>query len=472
MTHMLRRFGLPRASQVAVGHTDFYVQLLIVFGFDNLGIATGSFRPSEGPECHGLLAGADLTMSQHPVPPGLCRQVFAITDAWVAAALDGPAGPVFGQQTSRPTASEAALVLRSSGTTGRPKRMLVTHGMLRMRLQHWITHLGLTSRSRYFSAMHFSMGTMYHSASACLRLGATFMFDTRNPLQLALKAHQPSHLTLMPHQLGLLLDELPASGPPLVPGLALSVIGGKFSPALRQCTLERLCGEALETYGTNEAFLHSVVDAEGVGTVTWGIEMQVVDGRDQVLTQGEIGHVRLRGRGVVRGYLDDAAATADMFRHGWFYPGDLAVFVAPGRLRLIGRDDDVLNLGGYKLACADLESEIRARAALRDVALLQRDDSGSEALVVACVVTTEAADLSLVAETIRAVLKTGFTIHPVGAIPRTAEGKIRRGALRQLLATTPAVAERPASAACATLTADLRPTFPGQAVRGDVVPAR
>ena len=435
MTRALGEFGLTSGNTVAVGHVDTYVQLLIVFGFENLGVITGSFRPSEGPGCHALLASAALTLTDNPAVAAFCRSSFVLTEQWMAAVLAAPAPASVDAPPAPP--EEVAVVARSSGTSGRPKRMLVTHGMLRPRLAQRLQVLGLTSRSRYFAAMHLGVGAMYHSASACLRLGATLMFDGKLSLLDALEAYRPTLVTLMPFHLCDVVEALSTRAVvsrPLLPELVLHLTGARLDQTLRNRALELLAGELRDSYGSNEAFLISAIDSTGVGTLTREMEAEVVDSAGRPVPFGDIGDVRVRGAGIVRGYVDDEAATAEMFRGGWFYPGDLGMLVASRRLKLVGRRIDVLNIDGMKIGCADLEDVLRRSAPVRDVALLQGSDGTTRSLIVVCVVPDGSVDMDQLTTAILPLMQTRFAIKQVDSIPRTAEGKIKRRELELALA--------------------------------------
>jgi acyl-coenzyme A synthetase/AMP-(fatty) acid ligase len=447
ITQALRGFGLAPGAQAAIGHADLYIQLLLVFGFESLGIACGSFRPTEGPECHSLVAAADLTMVQHPAAPGPYRRLFEITDDWVQAAL---ATPVVATPRITPAApDEVAVIFRSSGTTGLPKRMLVTHRMVNARLvnQRRTPGLGLNTKSRFLAVMHFAVGAVYLTASNCLRLGATFMFNMERGALPALLPYQPTGMTIMPYQLRELLNLLPrraASSGPLLPRLTVTSIGAPLPVELRQAALQRLCGRIWELYGSNEAGTSAVIDETGVGTCTAVIEAAVVDEDGNPVPVGQSGQLRLRGNSVVRFYVDEPAVTAEKFRGGWFYPGDLAALVAPGRLRLVGRPSDLLNLGGLKTPCAALESKIMSSTPLADVALLQPDSAVASPPVIVCMVVNGAADLQALAKIIGPIINFRYTLQVVPEIPRTVEGKIKREALRQILSSPPEPYNAPA----------------------------
>lgn len=438
MTAALAGFGLAPGRIAAVGHTDLYVQLLLTFAFDALGVAIAAFRPDEGAECHALLADADLVMASC-VPAGVaCRRIFVITDEWVADAL---AGPAVARDPAPAAADEPLVVFRSSGTTGTPKRMMLTHAMMaaRLRRQRDRTQgLGLHSRARFLATMHFSVGSMYMGASNCLRLGATFCVHAHRNAVPALRG-RPTHMTMLPYQLRGLLAELPEDGSRLLPGLTVQTIGAKLPAELRRRALERLCGKVVDTYGANETGAIGTVDAGGVLTVTSGVTLEVNGPDGAPAPVGEVGTVRVRGDCLVAGYSGDV--TGGMFRDGWFHTGDLAVRDEFGTVRLVGRRVDVLNLGGIKLPCVDLESRISACAGVRDVAVLQRNDTDVSPPLTICVVAAQAT-LDALTKTIQALIDFPFALRRVAEIPRTSEGKIKRLMLREaLFADAPAARE-------------------------------
>ena len=442
MTHRLASFGLAAGSLAAVGHDDLYVQLLLVFGLESLGVVSGSFHPDEGVECRALLEAADLVLAVRKLAlPGHGRLV-RITASWVDEALAAPESPPPARLAA---AGDGAVLLRSSGTTGAPKSMLLTQSMLafRLRAQREPKYgLGLNGKARFLATMHFSVGSMYMAAANCFRLGATFMFHGAGGAAPRLQSDRPTHMTMLPFQLRILLERLPEVGAaPLLPGLTVQLIGAKLPAELRQQALQRLAGRLRDTYGTNEMGGIGTVDEAGTLALAPAVEAEIVDHRGGAVAAGAIGLIRVRSGGMVGGYLDDAPTTAAMFRDGWFHPGDLAAAIAPGRFRLMGRRGDVLNLGGIKVPCAELEAKILGRASVADVAVLQRNDHSATPPVVVCVVAGPALDVPALLRVLKPLIAFPFALRVVQAIPRTAEGKIKRDELRDTLRRELAAAE-------------------------------
>jgi O-succinylbenzoic acid--CoA ligase len=133
---------------------------------------------------------------------------------------------------------------------------------------------------------------------------------------------------------------------------------------------------------------------------------------------------------MVDGYFDDPAATAAAFIDGWYHTRDAGFVPEPGKLVILGRADDMLNIGGIKLAPHRIEDELRSVPGIADAALVAGSSpTVSSTLVVA--VEPAAATLSPRAEIeIRSIVGRhvrDFELFPLPSFPRTETGKIRRG---------------------------------------------
>jgi O-succinylbenzoic acid--CoA ligase len=140
---------------------------------------------------------------------------------------------------------------------------------------------------------------------------------------------------------------------------------------------------------------------------------------------------RVRGDTVVDGYFDDPDLTRTSFIDGWFRTTDMGCLIEPGKPRLLGRADDVLNIGGIKLPAASIEDRVRQIEGISDAVLLRpRTDHDIGMLLLAI----EAADPDRVALTVkvRPILDTyriSYTLIAMSAFPRTRTGKPMRPAI-------------------------------------------
>ncbi|RYY91317.1 MAG: long-chain fatty acid--CoA ligase [Comamonadaceae bacterium] len=240
------------------------------------------------------------------------------------------------------------------------------------------------------------------------------------------------------------LEGFVAAVPPgVVLPLAASVVGGAMPRALRERALSALRGPVHNRYGLNEAGpICEQVDEHGVGAVAPGVEIRILDEAGRDLPPGEIGTIALHTPAVARGYLDEPLASAQAFQGGWFITGDAGTQVAPGLLRIIGRRDDVLVLGGVKVAASRLEERLAGLPAVEAAAVLSvRLDSGRATLGVA-VVPAPGHAAATAHEQVRATLADvaaqGIALLTLDALPRLSGGKLDRPALvRRFLAGAP-----------------------------------
>jgi acyl-coenzyme A synthetase/AMP-(fatty) acid ligase len=164
--------------------------------------------------------------------------------------------------------------------------------------------------------------------------------------------------------------------------------------------------------------------------------IQIVDQDDKECPIGEEGELRVLLESIdATSYLDDAETSAKFFRGGYFYPGDIAVRRGDGRIRILGRAADVLNLKGQKIAVAPLEEKIQQFLRVDNVCLFGGlNDQGIEEVVV--VIEAEQmpprAELSRVAATFKMFELVRF--ERLNEFPRTDTGyqKIKRSELRKM----------------------------------------
>ena len=176
--------------------------------------------------------------------------------------------------------------------------------------------------------------------------------------------------------------------------------------------------------------------------LTWltpeaGLRVEIVDDDGALCPPGVEGQLRIGLSEIdATGYVGDAAASARTFRDGCFYPGDLAVRREDGRIRVLGRLSDVINVGGLKLAAAPIEHAIQIALAADEVCVFSGTDrAGNDQVVVAC---RRAAGLSATehSEVEKLVRKLGpVRIAHLTAFPLSpgAMQKTDRKALRKIL---------------------------------------
>jgi acyl-coenzyme A synthetase/AMP-(fatty) acid ligase len=304
------------------------------------------------------------------------------------------------------------------------------------------TAFEFTSHSRYLPTTAFNVWHVYGASTACLRAGGTVVADTvegKMDFAQSVTRHGITHASIMPIYLKRVLDDLP---PDFIkpPNLTIHTFGAPIAETLRAIALERLAVEVFRVYGCNEAgapCASRTSRKDGFASVWPETEVEIVDEDDRPVPVGTVGHVRVRNACMAEGYLDDPEATRRHFKDGWFYPQDMGVMNQQRQLKLVGRRDEVLNIGGQKVSPADLEEQVLRRASIADVGVCSFPNASGFEEVYFAVSPPEgdAAELLRRISAALAGLPLGkFYVVQLAQIPRNANGKILRDELKEAVA--------------------------------------
>ena len=183
-----------------------------------------------------------------------------------------------------------------------------------------------------------------------------------------------------------------------------------------------------------------------VGAPLPGVSLQIVDADGVCQPVGGEGIVRIGTERLVPGYIGDPQAMADMFRDGWFYPGDLGFLAASGKLYVTGRANDQLNIGGVKINPELVDEVLRALPNLKDGACFTAPTADGVARLAVALVLVDKQDLPAAAQAvfaaIRARLGAGRTpgiFYFVNSIPRNPNGKLTRHLLVEAVRDQPVI---------------------------------
>ena len=217
--------------------------------------------------------------------------------------------------------------------------------------------------------------------------------------------------------------------------LTISVFGGGVGKTLRTRAAQRLATRLFENYSTNEAGPICIVGPGGVGTVLPGVEVGTVDDRHQPVWRRP-GLVRVKSGGCIDNYENDPDATAKMFRDGWFYPGDVGEMLGPRSLKLLGRADDLINIGGQIFTPEHFEERLRKVIPAEEFCVTAVPDAeGLHQLCIALALNSSA-NLKEIRDVIAPVISShlgAFILVKVPQIPRTPTGKAQRKKLTALI---------------------------------------
>lgn len=346
-------------------------------------------------------------------------------------------------------ATRRALMVYTSGTTGRPKGVVTTHANIRAQVESLVAAWGWTPDDRILLVLplHHVHGIVnvvscaLWSGAACEmlpRFDAAETWDRIADGQLTLFMAVPTSY----RRLIAAWDEAPEERRRAMAegcrGMRLMVSG---SAALPIQTLERwreISGHTLlERYGMTEIGMALSNPLAGerrpgfVGTPLPGVEVRLVDESGAPVPGGTPGEIEVRGPNVFLEYWRRPDATAAAFRNGWFRTGDMAVLEA-GAYRILGRSSvDIIKTGGEKVSALEIEEVLRTHRAIAECAVVGVADPEWGERISAAVelvdgATLELAELVTWAKARLAPYKVPKALLCVDALPRNAMGKVMK----------------------------------------------
>ncbi len=337
-------------------------------------------------------------------------------------------------------------VLLTSGTTGGEKMIHLDasaedHRNAVLSASHAIDHRTID----HCVGLGLRTGMGYKTPLNVWHCGGTILIDQSKEQFSNFSALRMNMTFLVPQMLNELMAAHGARAV-LDDELNLMIGGGFVSLRTVDYALKHLSKTIDITYGCTE--LGSVIMRARFKTpadLHWlapleGRTVQVVDEAGRELPAGEEGELRILTTDIdATAYLGDEPSSAESFRDGYFHPGDLAVRRADGRIRILGRTADVLNMQGNKMAVAPIEQRIQARLQVEQVCVFSGlNEEGVEEVVIAIQSDREPAksELEAVARNFAGFGRARFEILP--AFPRTGAGmgKVSRRLLRRLVFPT------------------------------------
>lgn len=405
---------------------------------------------------HVLRTAGVLRVLVAGMPEDALRAACAATQAqWTGLdALEAAGASV---ALPEPAPERPAMIVFTSGTTGKPKGALYTHATIaaqvRMLVEAW--EWRETDRIPLFLPLHHVHGIVNVMccalwSGACIE--AFERFDAARVLE-RVAAGAFSVFMAVPTVYVKLIEALEALPAPQrecctrgFAALRLMVSGSAALPAAVHAHWQRLGGHALlERYGMTEIGmalanpLHGERRPGSVGLPLPGVEVRLVDEQGAVIAgEDQPGEIHVRGPAVFAGYWNDPEATRRAFSDdGWFLTGDVAVRER-GYYRILGRRSvDIIKSGGYKLSALEIENVLLEHPAVRECAVVGvPDDLWGEAVAAAVVLRPGAAfaldELLAWCRDRLSAYKHPRRLRVVDALPRNALGKPLKPAVRAL----------------------------------------
>jgi long-chain acyl-CoA synthetase len=453
------RLGLQRGDRVAVLLGNRIEFVLTMFAASHAGLITVLLGTrQQKPEIAYVLTDCGARLLIHEaaladrVPeardvPDLQHRIAVDDDARLSqfsslcdnAALPSPA---------EVAEEDTAMILYTSGTTGRPKGAMLAHCNVIHSSTIFVSCLQLTEADRSIAAVPLAHVTgVVANVMTMVRCAGTLIimseFKAAAYLQVAMR-ERVTYTVMVPAMYNLCLLQ------PDFDSCDLSSwrIGGYGGAPMPVATIERLDAKIpglklINCYGSTETTSPSTImpgeltaaHIDSVGLPCPGAEIIVLDAAGRELPRGEIGEIWIRSGSVIKGYWNNAAATAESFTGGFWHSGDLGSIDAQNFIRVFDRQKDMINRGGLKIYSAEVESVLAGHADVVESAIIAKpcpvlgervhavivtrnNDASVEALRAWC---AERLSDYKVPETI------ALTTEP---LPRNANGKVLKRQLR------------------------------------------
>jgi fatty-acyl-CoA synthase len=353
---------------------------------------------------------------------------------------------------TRPEPDEPANIQYTSGTTGQPKGVLLTHVNLVNNARFFAEYMRVTEEDRVcvpvpmFHCFGCVIGTMTAAVS-----GATCIFPsaTFDPVA-ALEAIDTERATVIYGVPAMFIAELqhPEFTRFHLNSLRTGIMAGAPCPIeiMRQVIDTMHCRHMLVVYGQTEAspgITSSRVDDDletrctTVGGALPETEVRIVSSEGETLPAGEQGELLARGYMVMKGYDGEPEATAEAVdAEGWLHTGDLAVMRPDGYFRITGRARDMIIRGGENVYPREIEEFLYTHSAIADAQVIGIPDERLGEIVVAWIrlkagVTADEEEIRTFCRARLAYYKVPEHIRFVNAYPMTLSGKVQKFKMRE-----------------------------------------
>ncbi|WP_027579572.1 class I adenylate-forming enzyme family protein [Bradyrhizobium sp. Ai1a-2] len=463
----LQKLGLRAGDRVAVLLGNRIEFVLTMFAAAHAGLVTVLLSTrQQKPEIAYVLSdcGAKLLIHEATlaarVPdaadvPALEHRISVSDDSALPCAGASPFAALLDNAPSGAPAmvgeEDTAMILYTSGTTGRPKGAMLAHCNVIHSSMVFVSALKLTAADRSIAAVPLAHVTgAVANITTMARCGGALIimpeFKAAEYLKVASR-ERVTYTVMVPAMYNLCLLQ------PDFDSYDLSSwrIGGFGGAPMPVATIERLdakipglklanCYGATETTSPSTLMPGELTAAhiDSVGLPCPGAEIIVMDGNHRELPRGEIGEIWIRSGSVIKGYWNNPKATAESFTAGFWHSGDLGSIDDRDFVRVFDRQKDMINRGGLKIYSAEVESVLAGHPTVVESAIIAKPCPVLGERVHAVIVTRD----EVGADVLRAWCAERLSDYKVpetmtvtrDPLPRNANGKVIKRQLREALA--------------------------------------
>ncbi|WP_407181133.1 class I adenylate-forming enzyme family protein [Bradyrhizobium sp. STM 3562] len=345
---------------------------------------------------------------------------------------------------------DTAMILYTSGTTGRPKGAMLAHCNIIHSAMIFVNCLGLTAADRSIAAVPLAhvTGVVANIMTMVACAGTLIIvaeFKAAEYLKIAAREHI-TYTVMVPamYNLCLLQPDFDAYD------LSAWRIGGFGGAPMPVATIERLALKIpglklVNCYGATETTSPTTImpseltarHIDSVGLPCPGATVVIMDENGRELPRGEIGEIWIHGASVIKGYWNNPQATAEGFTGGFWHSGDLGSIDADNFVRVFDRRKDMINRGGLKVFSAEVESVLAGHPGVVESAVIAKPCPVLGERVHAVIVTrgevSAEALRSWCAERLSDYKVPETVVLTLDPLPRNANGKVLKRQLREML---------------------------------------
>lgn len=467
LARSLRSAGVRPGDRVAILAVNSVAYLEVTFAAAKLGAITVplNYRLSASEIAFSLVDSGSMVVFHSSDFSSVLHDALCDRDVRrpVTITLDHGSGDVYEQFLgahstaalhSDVNAHDAALIVYTSGTTGRPKGAVLSHGAVTANAHHAL--LMGAGLSRYdvtvTPAPLFHVGGLaVHTLPLLYAGGYNYILESFEPREtLRTMGRVGATVQFLVPAMWAAISRLEEFHQLKPSGLRFAVAGGSAAPLTLIEFLQNQGWMFLEGFGMTEVCANAMLlDAEhavdkrgSVGRPLMHVDARVVDEADADTAPGVVGELVLRGPNLFSGYWGLPAETADAWSGGWFHTGDLARVDDEGFYTLVDRKKDMVITGGENVYPIEVEQVLHRHPAVEQVAVIGVPDETWGEAVTAVIVVREgvAADESEIINFTRDTLahfKCPKSIHFAASLPWSPTGKLLKRELRQTYAGTP-----------------------------------